>query len=148
MKLKALAQWAKQTQPGRRPSSDRSLSLIVQAAAFRGMVPPQSASAPTLNGKGYGSTPYSRGCRGSLARREAADDTLRLILGIPKEKDAARPRLKEHFGAIGTIIGDFESGPAFVSGSSHHMVSPQEITVNKPAFTTTTPQRWSKMLMS
>lgn len=82
-----------------------------------------------------------------LATRQAGDDTLHLVLGCSDEADAIGSTLKERLGAIGTLTAELSSGPEIhtwlLSPSG-----PTEVTTFKPAFTSSTPQRWNQLLMS
>jgi hypothetical protein len=82
-----------------------------------------------------------------LATRQAADNTLHLVFGCSREPDAVGSTLKEQLGAIGTLTAELSSGPEIhtwlLSPSG-----PTEVTTAKPAFTSSTPQRWNQLLMS
>lgn len=148
MDTRALAQWAEAHAAGDvDQSSDRSLSLASRLLRFRWNGAPTVGLGSDVDGKARIDSVLD-GVSWFLARRDATDDTLRLILGILTEEDAAQPPLKEHLGAIGTMISELESGPVIRVWLITPNGKPTEITVRKPAFTTTTPQRWSGMLMS
>ena len=148
MDTEALALWATaHATGGVDRSSDRALSLTSKLLRFRWNGAPTVGVGSDVGGKARINAVLD-GVSWWLAHREASDDTLHLILCIQKEEDAAQPTLKEHLGAIGTLISELESGPVVQVWLLAPAGEPTKITVDKPAFTTTTPQRWSKMLMS
>lgn len=78
------------------------------------------------------------------ARRQPSD-SLHVILGTPFGSDAAQ---HEQLGAIATLCTELRGGPEVRVWSVQPGGDPVELPMVAPTFTTDTPSRWNKMLMT
>ena len=76
-----------------------------------------------------------------LAEPTAAS-TVNLILGLGPDE----PQLKEHLGAISTLVAGVTDGPEVKVWTLTAGQDPVEVSTSPPQFTTGTPQRWAKLL--
>ena len=82
-----------------------------------------------------------------LARSEPSDTTLHIVLGAAMP-DGSEPAMKEHLGAIATLVATLRIGPQVRVWTLAPDGDPIEMTVDPPTFTTPTPLRWNNLLLA
>jgi hypothetical protein len=81
-----------------------------------------------------------------LGGYEAAETTVNLIVGTgPEGKED--PSIREHLGAIGTLVAALRRAPAVRVWALAPGTQPAEVASASAEFTTGTPTKWAKMLM-
>jgi len=80
-----------------------------------------------------------------FSEAEAGEDVLHVVLGSAEEPDSDGSTLKEQLGAIGTLASGLQSGPSVRAwlASANRL---EECQVARPAFTSSTPERWTGYL--
>jgi hypothetical protein len=126
---------------------DSSLSLTSKLLRFRWNGAPTVGVGSDADGK-VRINAVLDGVSWFLANAEPADDPLHLLVGLPALARATESPLKEHLDAIGTLVTELRDGPTVRVWLLAPGSDPTEKAAKPANFTTTTPQRWTAMLMA
>jgi hypothetical protein len=74
------------------------------------------------------------------------EGAVHLMLGT-SAAGAADPSIREHLDAIGTLVAELRGGPHVRVWTINASEQPNEVDVAPPQFTTSTPARWTTLLM-